>query len=226
MDIKYITFSQNDKNIDHLLFKYFTSILFTLKYNIEYKLIENINLIQEFTFYKGVDYIGYDYTYLNNKSIEELKNICKNNENIVGFNTLGFLKSQINLNNLISNQYINENNNHGLYYKNILRINNNNFLYYLDINIKNLKTNIILDEIFENYNELIKQKEIIIKYIEEKSILLNHNIIVDNKNILIKDIISYIKINYIKICNFLNKPINCYICGCIHINILKMFIKI
>ena len=231
-NLKYITFIQNNKDINHLLFKYFSSILFIIKYNLDYKVIDNINNLEEFIFYKGVDSIDNDYLYLSKKSIEELKNICTNNENIVGFNTLGFLKTQINLNNLISNQYINEHNNHGLYYKNILKINNNNFLYYLDHNIINLNTNIIIDEIFENYNELIKQKEIIIKYIEEKSILLNHSIILDNKNILIKDIISYIKINYIRICNFLNKPINCYICGCIRNsykyieNVYKNIIKI
>ena len=56
--------------------------------------------------------------YNNSYSINELKIYCKNNDNIVAFNTLGFMKSNININNLKETSYINKNSNHGIYIKN------------------------------------------------------------------------------------------------------------
>ena len=46
---------------------------------------------------KGNDSYGYDCGYYPNKSIEELKEICDNNDECVGFNSLGYLKKNTSL---------------------------------------------------------------------------------------------------------------------------------
>lgn len=49
----------------------------------------------EFAFYKHMDSIGYDAMYVGKKTIDELKNICKTNKRCIGFNSLGYLKFNI-----------------------------------------------------------------------------------------------------------------------------------
>src|SRR3990172_11712037 len=46
----------------------------------------------EFRFYKGLDFMYYDYGHVSNKTIAELKAICKSNKRCVGFNTKGYIK--------------------------------------------------------------------------------------------------------------------------------------
>lgn len=72
----------------------------------------------EYTYFHGLDHNGDDLFYNNSYSINELKIYCKNNDNIVAFNTLGFAKSNIDINNLKETSYINKNSNHGIYIKN------------------------------------------------------------------------------------------------------------
>jgi len=48
--------------------------------------------INEFTFYKHMDSVGYDAIYVGPKTIDELKQICISNKRCVGFNSLGYLK--------------------------------------------------------------------------------------------------------------------------------------
>jgi hypothetical protein len=78
---------------------------------------ENTDL-DNYTFFKGLDYSGNDIMYKNNILLNELKNICDNDDNIVGFNTLGFIKNNININDLKETNWINNNNKHGIYIKN------------------------------------------------------------------------------------------------------------
>lgn len=57
--------------------------------------------MQDFTFIPFMDHFGDDYKYVgNHRPIEELKNICLNDENILCFNTLGFMKNKINMDKL------------------------------------------------------------------------------------------------------------------------------
>ena len=56
----------------------------------------------DFIFYPGMDYVGYDITRATNKTIDELKIICKKNKKCLGFNTLGYLKWDISIDNLKS----------------------------------------------------------------------------------------------------------------------------
>jgi len=68
-----------------------------------------------FTFIKGVDHIG-DDLFFNNVSIEEAKRIAFITPECVGFNTLGFFKSTINISNLEPSPYFKETD--GIYVKN------------------------------------------------------------------------------------------------------------
>ena len=72
----------------------------------------------EYTYFHGLDHIGDDLCYNNSYSLNGLKNYCKNNDNIVAFNTLGFMKSSIDINNLKETSWINKNSIHGIYIKN------------------------------------------------------------------------------------------------------------
>ena len=49
----------------------------------------------EFIFYKGFDSVSHDVAYVGRKSLDELKQLCLNNEQCIGFNTLGFFKDFI-----------------------------------------------------------------------------------------------------------------------------------
>jgi len=65
--------------------------------NIKYSVInENYILL------KSLDNFGDDVEYINNKSIDELIEISDKNENIICFNTLGYLKHSCNLGNLMN----------------------------------------------------------------------------------------------------------------------------
>ena len=48
-----------------------------------------------YTLHKSKDIIGNDYVFHPNKTIEELKNICDNMHDAIGFNSLGYIKKDI-----------------------------------------------------------------------------------------------------------------------------------
>lgn len=64
--------------------------------------------MEEYLFFKGKDSCGGDVLNTGRKSIEELKNTCNQNERSVGFNTLGFFKNNIDINNLQTSPYYND----------------------------------------------------------------------------------------------------------------------
>lgn len=55
----------------------------------------------EFLILECVDSPGDDIEYISFKSLDELKHMCKKTTNCIGFNTLGYLKSKINLDKLV-----------------------------------------------------------------------------------------------------------------------------
>lgn len=85
--------------------------------------IFNINKsVDNYIFYNGLDSVGFDIEYIENKSIDELKLICNNNDKCLGFNSLGYLKYKINPIHLfkpIDNFNLNKSSDFGLYIKNI-----------------------------------------------------------------------------------------------------------
>lgn len=76
---------------------------------IELNVMQNIHNHEhnhECDFYKCLDFIGCDIKYVGNHlSLEELASLAKSDETCVGFNTLGFLKYFIDVNNLNPTKY-------------------------------------------------------------------------------------------------------------------------
>jgi len=181
---KYVIFRSSGR-LGNAIFRYLASILFCIKYNLEFILEENFK--DNYVYYKGVDSPGNDLKFINNnQNIELFKNECDNNSLSCGFNTLGFIKSTINLNSLISNEYINDSNEHGLYVKNYICINDNNFFDYYN-STSDLEQNIIMDGFFQFDNIYIDNKDEIIEYIKKN----NHTIKTDdNQYFLISDLFN------------------------------------
>jgi hypothetical protein len=83
--------------------------------------IYNPNGIKEYDdyeFYSGLDYYGSDIKHIGNKTVDELKKICDDDANAVGFNTLGWVKYHINVN-TVSQLYGYNKISDGLYVKKI-----------------------------------------------------------------------------------------------------------
>jgi len=74
----------------------------------ESNIIRHINN-DKYTFYKGLDFPGYDIKYVgNNLSLENLALLAKKENVCEGFNTLGFLKYFIDINKLTPSKYYNK----------------------------------------------------------------------------------------------------------------------
>ena len=87
------------------------------KYFIKQDYLLKNNKDDDFIFYHGLDIIGYDITRFNNINIDKLKEYCIQN-NYQAFNTLGYIKNNSEINNLIETEWINKNTNHGIFIKN------------------------------------------------------------------------------------------------------------
>jgi hypothetical protein len=81
----------------------------------EYLIKDNYN-DDDFIFYHGLDYPENDI-YKKSSSIKELKELCKNDKNCIGFNTFGFFNNKIDILNLVKTPYINKNTEHGIFVK-------------------------------------------------------------------------------------------------------------
>jgi hypothetical protein len=191
-DKKYVIFKKS-ATLEDALFKYFASVLFCIKYDYEYILEEECPKIEDYILYKGVDHYNDDIEYVNS-TIDNLKNICNKNINALCFNTLGFIKSDFNIDNLNQNDFINDQNNHGLYIKNIINIDDNNyFKHYENCKINNL----IMDGYFHFDKIYLEQKIEIINFIEKNK--NNHKIKIDNNEFFIKDLIDNITLDNSKL---------------------------
>ena len=75
------------------------------------------NMVEDFTFIQGLDHMG-DDIFFNKTSIEDAKKIALENPNCMGFNTLGFFKSKIDVNTLQPSQYFHPHD--GIYVRNVI----------------------------------------------------------------------------------------------------------
>jgi hypothetical protein len=204
--IKYVIFRANGR-LGNALFRYFACILFSVKHGHQFILEEDCNneKLIDYIFYKGVDHIGDDKSFFKNDNINKLKDYANKNNEIICFNTLGFMKSSIDIHNLKSNEYINQNNDHGLYVKNTIIIDDNNFINMVnDNNLKNYNLLMVgyfqFDYIYNYY------KKDILSFINNNS--HNHfirtatynRILVDNhQKMLIRNIINDIQLDEKKV---------------------------
>jgi hypothetical protein len=128
-------------------------------------ILEEDSKEKDYIFYHGLDQIDNDISYMACDNINLLKHNANLRSDIVGFNTLGYFKNYIDINKLEGNAYINKNNKHGLYVKNLLTINDNNFFDYIEKD--NIRMNILMDGYFQFDTILNKYKNDILSYIEK-----------------------------------------------------------
>lgn len=103
------------------LYRYIICAFLCVKYNLEYIYEDDFKWEDRFIFYKGVDHYNDDiFPFRNN--IESSLTLAEFTHNVVCFNTFGYFKNRVDLNNLISNKYINNENGQGLFVKNIIDI--------------------------------------------------------------------------------------------------------
>jgi GR25 family glycosyltransferase involved in LPS biosynthesis len=82
---------------------------------------------KKMVYYPGVDHVGDDIYQKQHLSKEAMEKEAGENNIIVGYNTLGFFKHNIDVARLTSNHYINPHNSHGIYVKEALTMNDANF---------------------------------------------------------------------------------------------------
>jgi len=80
-------------------------------------LVDNYITDNDFIFYHGFDHSCDDMYFIEPSSINKLKEICKQDENSVGFNTLGFFKNNIDVLKLHETEWINKSTTHGIFVK-------------------------------------------------------------------------------------------------------------
>jgi GR25 family glycosyltransferase involved in LPS biosynthesis/glycosyltransferase involved in cell wall biosynthesis len=79
--------------------------------------LNNINVIDEFTFFQGLDHKNDDLLFFDKLSLKECKKKAIETPGCVGFNTLGFFKSKIDIKTLTPSIYFKEKD--GLYVRNV-----------------------------------------------------------------------------------------------------------
>lgn len=185
--MKHVVFVPNGR-LGNAIFRYFGCSLLCMKNNLGYVLEEDYRYEEDFTFYEGSDYVCHDLEFIRN-NLDELKNYAKNNNKVLCFNTLGFLKNDFDNEKLVSNQWINKTNGHGLFVKNTLEVNDSLFFEFLGKNLKDF--NLKATGYFQF--DFIKYKKEIIDFMEKNK---NNHYIRSHfgPKYLIKDIIDDIEL--------------------------------
>jgi len=185
--MKYVIFVPNGR-LGNAIFRYFGCSLLCIKNNLDYILEEDYKYEKDFTFYEGLDYECHDLEFIR-KDLDELKNYVKNNNKVLCFNTLGFLKNDFDNKKLVSNQWINKTNGHGLFVKNTLEVDDSLFFEFLGKNLKDF--NLKATGYFQF--DFIKYKKEIIDFMEKNK---NNHYIRSHfgPKYLIKDIIDDIEL--------------------------------
>jgi len=198
--------SSNEKNkiifipngrLGNAIFRYMASTIINIcNPSLEYTLQSNLQYDSKkkyynnnFIYYPGLDHSGDDLYKSHDKTNIETE--ATHNHAIIGFNTLGYLKDKIDIDNLKSNLYINKNNGQGIYVKKSLIINDNNFstMFFKDLKY----FDVIMDGYFQFGHIYLKYKSYILNYIEEHKHI--HMIETDlNEKIFMKDIIDNIEL--------------------------------
>ena len=152
-------------------------------------ILKNMSMSINYTFYKGVDFINNDIDFKPTNILQE----CDDNITATGYNTLGYIKQNIDITKLVSNEYINDQNGHGLYVKNSI-INDEN--YFDKLTTINNNNNIVMMGNCQYDNIYLENKEFILNFIE--SYKNEHSIQTDRNDIyLMKEIIDDITLNNI-----------------------------
>lgn len=119
---------------------------------------------KKFTYFPGLDYEGNDVYQAKNKDTQSMEEEALQNNAIIGYNTLGFFKHTIDIDNLTSNKYINNDNGQGIYVKKTLTLNDDNFfgLFYKKLEY----FHVLMDDFFQFGYIYLNYKSEILSYIE------------------------------------------------------------
>lgn len=131
-------------------------------------------------FYRGVDHVGDDIRKTD-------KNIEENDPKVIAYNTLGYYKHSVDVDNLKSNMFINNENGHGLFVKTTITLNDDNFLNMIEKNMKYF--HIKMNGYFQFGHIYLHYKKDILNYMEKHK--FNHYIQTDLKEkILMRELLD------------------------------------
>jgi GR25 family glycosyltransferase involved in LPS biosynthesis len=192
MESNYIIFKQSGR-FGNAIFRYMAYVMFQ-KDNNNFKYILDTDFskldVPEYTFFKGVDYAGNDISSGCYDSNDEIRVACNELVNSDGYNTLGYIKSDIDISKLGMTPYINEDTNEGIYVKNIKIINEDNYFKYMNTDISKIlgNRNISLHGYFQYDHIYLQNKSYILEFVEQNKNV--HQIRTDDETYLTKHIID------------------------------------
>jgi GR25 family glycosyltransferase involved in LPS biosynthesis len=192
MESNYIIFKQSGR-FGNAIFRYMAYVMFQ-KDNNNFKYILDTDFskldVPEYTFFKGVDYAGNDISSGCYDSNDEIRVACNELVNSDGYNTLGYIKGDIDISKLGMTPYINEYTNEGIYVKNIKIINEDNYFKYMNTDISKIlgNRNISLHGYFQYDHIYLQNKSYILEFVEQNKNV--HQIRTDDETYLTKHIID------------------------------------
>jgi len=192
MESNYIIFKQSGR-FGNAIFRYMAYVMFQ-KDNNNFNYILDTDFskldVPEYTFFKGVDYAGNDISSGCYDSNDEIRVACNELVNSDGYNTLGYIKGDIDISKLGMTPYINEDTNEGIYVKNIKIINEDNYFKYMNTDISKIvgNRNISLHGYFQYDHIYLKNKSYILEFVEQNKNV--HQIRTDDETYLTKHIID------------------------------------
>jgi len=146
--------------LGNALFRYMACAVINIKNpSLGYCLRETfIEPSEKLVFYAGLDHEGDD--------IRKTNSIFTDIEpKSVAYNTIGYYKHTVDVDNLKSNKYINIENGHGIFVKTTISVTDENFFNLIRTNLKYF--NILMDGYFQFAYIYLKYKAQIIKYMQE-----------------------------------------------------------
>ena len=192
MENNYIIFNQSGR-FGNAIFRYMAYVMLQ-KDNNNFKYILDTDFsklgIPEYTFFKGVDYAGNDISCGCYDSNDEIHIDCNKIVDSDGYNTLGYIKSDIDISKLGTTPYINDEVGGGIYIKNTKIINEDNYFKYMNTDISKLpdNRNISLRGYFQYDQIYLQNKNYILEFTEQHKNV--HEIRTDNETYLTKHIID------------------------------------
>jgi GR25 family glycosyltransferase involved in LPS biosynthesis len=201
MESNYIIFKQSGR-FGNAIFRYMAYVMFQ-KDNNNFKYILDTDFskldVPEYTFFKGVDYAGNDISSGCYDSNDEIRVACNELVNSDGYNTLGYIKGDIDISKLGMTPYINEDTNEGIYVKNIKIINEDNYFKYMNTDISKIlgNRNISLHGYFQYDHIYLQNKSYILEFVEQNKNV--HQIRTDDETYLTKHVIDDIILDSSKI---------------------------
>jgi len=198
MENNYFIFNQSGR-FGNAVFRYMAYIMLQ-KGNDNFKYILDTDFsklnIPKYTFFSGVDYPGNDINSSKYSIIKYTQTKCDKIMDAEGYNTLGFIKKDIDISKLCKTDYINDEVGGGIFVKNTKIINEDNFFNYIqyideeNLNISQLpkNRNISLNGYFQYDQIYLQNKSYILEFLERNKDV--HQVTTDGEIYFTKSIID------------------------------------